>query len=365
MPKVDVMRVNGDSAAAIDRAVAGILSSFKVMDAVRGGAVVIKPNLGTTLPSGSGGTTDLRIVEALCRRLSGICRVTLAEGVGRGYTAEEVFGALGVGSLIDRYGIKVTDLEKDEYVETVVPKPLLYPAFKMPRTILEADYVINVPVMKTHNQTTVSLGLKNMFGCLCQMERARCHFFGLNESISDLNQVVPSDLVIADGLHGMDGNGPTGGKARADNILVASDSVVAADLFSAKIMGFSQADVRHLRMALKWSGLKAEDVNVSGQLPALSFEPAPQEAGYAYPRLGKWKRSILQRYVRLSEFRIDDGKCVRCGVCRKACPQNAIGPEFQVDDGLCRNCGICREFCRHGAVSVKKKIGFRNLGWLG
>jgi uncharacterized protein (DUF362 family)/Pyruvate/2-oxoacid:ferredoxin oxidoreductase delta subunit len=350
-----------DEEERIGESVSDILRHFNVVEGARGGTVVLKPNLCTPSSYASGGTTDLRIIEALCARLSGACEVVLAEGVGRGYHAREVFDRLGIFEIGRRFGVKVVDLEEDERIVRKVPSPRRYPEFNLPRTIADAGYLINLPVLKTHNQTGVSLSVKNMFGCLSQSDRARCHFLGLHESLSDLNQAVKSDLVIVDGIHGMEGNGPTAGKPRKDNIMVASDDAVAADYYCAEMMGYEPQGIRHLRYAMDDSGFTRGEVKVLGRIGDLRFEKASVEAEYAYPLLGGMRKSFLQRYFYLTEFRINAEKCVKCGVCRKACPQGAISGEFVISGDLCRNCNICREFCPKGAVDVKGKFGFRNL----
>lgn len=361
MSTVKIVRMDDNDVSDINGAISEILDYFNVPGAVKGKKVVLKPNLCTPVKYDTGGTTDLRIIDALCNQLSGHCELIIAEGVGRGYEASDVFRRLGLFDFQNKYDVNIVDLEKDERIDMNVPFPKYFSKFKIPKTIANADYVINLPVLKTHNQTTVSLGLKNMFGCLSQMDRAQCHFFGLHEILSDINQVMKSNLIIVDGIYGMEGNGPSSGKARKDNLLITSDDVVASDYFSAKMMGLAPKNIWHIKSALKWSGLNVDEVNIEGELSELSFEGASLELEYNYPLFRLLKRFFLQKYVYLTEFSIDGGKCKQCGVCRRACPQKAISSDYRINNNLCRNCNICREFCPNDAIEIKKKIGFRNI----
>jgi hypothetical protein len=153
------------------------------------------------------------------------------------------------------------------------------------KTVLETDVLINVPVLKTHSQTLVSLSLKNIKGVMPPSGKRAMHFAGLEQGIVDLNQVVASQLVVADGTIGQEGLGPVAGDAVALGLIVAGANRVAVDATCCRIMGIAPETVPVIRLASE-AGLgpiSSEQITVLGErvtdvrrpfkLPAYDLSP--------------------------------------------------------------------------------------------
>ena len=112
----------------------------------------------------------------------------------------------------------------------------------LPRTVLDSDFVVSMPKVKTHHWAGVTLSLKNMFGIVPGMKygwpKNLLHWHGIHESILDICATVPIHFVIADGITAMEGNGPLQGTARELGKIVLADDPVAADATCARLMGF-------------------------------------------------------------------------------------------------------------------------------
>jgi hypothetical protein len=116
--------------------------------------------------------------------------------------------------------------------------------------VLESDFVVDIPVMKAHNQSVVSLGIKNLKGLIDIPSRKRCHNTtpgkDLHFWISKLADRMPPMFVLQDGIFTNErGPGPDGILNRM-NILVASADVLSADMVGANILGYAPAQVPHL-----------------------------------------------------------------------------------------------------------------------
>ena len=103
--------------------------------------------------------------------------------------------------------------------------------------------------MKTHSETGVTLGLKNMFGILPQKFKGRFHMKGMHKVITDINSVVKPAFTVIDGFIGMEGRGPVNGTPIKMDTIIAGEDPVATDAVGATVMGFNPEDIGHLKMS--------------------------------------------------------------------------------------------------------------------
>ena len=215
--------------------------------------ILIKPNIVSwdfDLPFPPYGVvTTSAVIGALVRILSehGFRDLTIGEGSLPKLRSQGdvVYEALGYKKLQDRYGVKLVDFNQGEFV------PVDYGdgfTLDIAKDALEADKIINVPVLKTHNQAKVSLGIKNLKGCLSKKSKQYCHGVGdaeLSFTFPRIIEKLPVALTIIDGLYTLEkGPGPTG-KAFRKDILIASRDSFACDLVGANILGYPANEVPH------------------------------------------------------------------------------------------------------------------------
>ena len=155
--------------------------------------------------------------------------------------------------------IRFVDLNRDELIRT--PLRASYTGMKdlwLPRTVLEADFLVSMPKIKTHHWSGVTLSMKNMFGVVPGARygwpKNILHWKGIQESILDLCATVPVHFVIADGIVAMEGNGPLNGTPRPLGKIVLADDPVAADATCARLMGFEPGRIVHIREGSRFLG---------------------------------------------------------------------------------------------------------------
>jgi uncharacterized protein (DUF362 family) len=222
-----------------------------------GSTVLLKPNLVKPSASGSGTITDARVTEAVAtlvlERNPG--RVIIGEGSSIGYdfpgrvdslTAMEASGTADVARALD---LEMVDLNQDERVEVHAEDAFLMDTFSVARTAWEADFVIDLPVSKTHGRTGITCGLKNMKGVLPGNEKKRTHRLGLDRAIVDLNRVMMPDLTVVDAIVGRAGTHTHEEDRVTLGCVVAGQDVVAVDAVCATIMGFGVDDILHVKLA--------------------------------------------------------------------------------------------------------------------
>jgi len=120
---------------------------------------------------------------------------------------------------------------------------------------LAADYILDIPVLKTHSQAKVSIGFKNLKGLINIASRKKFHsadpVHDLNFNVAHLPDKIPPCLTLIDGIYTLERGPAIDGKAHRKNILVASKDILSADLVGAKLLGFVPSEVPHLSIAAK------------------------------------------------------------------------------------------------------------------
>jgi uncharacterized protein (DUF362 family) len=227
-----------------------------------GHQVLIKPNLVGWDPeypvAPYGVYTTSRLVEdmVILLRDYGIKDITIGEGSarrrrkgGKLHGTSLIFSALGYGYLREKYGVKLMDFF-DEPFEKVDFENF---SLNISKVALGADFVINMPVLKTHNQTKLSLGLKNLKGCIDIKSRRFCH----NETLpldlfcSFFVEAIRPSLTVLDGIYALEKGPYYLGTAHRMNAIVASQDPLAVDALGAIIAGFEPMAVDHIALYAK------------------------------------------------------------------------------------------------------------------
>ena len=178
--------------------------------------------------------------------------VIVAEGPGHQRDTGLVLSQSGYGQSLRQEAIRFVDLNRDELIRTRLRAGYMgIKSLWLPRTILEADFLVSMPKIKAHHWAGVTLSMKNMLGTVpggrYGWPKNILHWKGIQESILDLCATIPVHFVIADGIVAMEGNGPLNGTARPLGKIVLADDPVAADATCARLMGFEPDRIVHIR----------------------------------------------------------------------------------------------------------------------
>jgi uncharacterized protein (DUF362 family) len=220
--------------------------------------VFIKPNVVFWTRSANfpkwGVITSSRVIEDIVVLLKerGIHDITIGEGMvltdpKDKETPVHAFESLGYGVLKNRYGVKYFNV-MDRSFENVDLGDGVELMFNS--DILHSDFVIDLPTMKAHNQTIVSLGIKNLKGMINIPSRKRCHNADsekdLNFYIAKLADKMPPMFTLIDGIFTLEKGPFYDGRIRRSNIFVAAADVLSADLVGARVLGYNPSEVPHL-----------------------------------------------------------------------------------------------------------------------
>ncbi len=217
--------------------------------------VVLKPNFVEPDLDGVINTHPAVIAAARESFLRlGAASVQVAEGPGHERDTEAIVETLRLRDFLGPLPGVFVDLNLDE----VRRVPLQTRASRLrelylPRTVLEADFLVSMPKLKTHHWVGATLSLKNMFGivpgCCYGWPKNILHWAGITGSILDINSTVRPDFAIVDGIVGMEGNGPIQGTAKASGVLILGEDPVAVDATAARVMGLEPERIDYLAKA--------------------------------------------------------------------------------------------------------------------
>lgn len=215
----------------------------------RDGTIVVKPNMGCFVYVPAVITHPNVIFHVVSYLKTWAAEVIVGESDGTHYFCDEAFIRTGVRDAVERAGGKIVNFSKDEQISVKI-NGLHWKNVILPKTIVEADSFVSIPVIKTHETTSLTCGIKNQFGCFADRYRNLYHHY-IHEIIVDINLAIQPDLIITDGTICMEGNGPIHGPIKELGIILASNNVLANDLVVAQIMKFDPVEIKHIVNAIK------------------------------------------------------------------------------------------------------------------
>jgi uncharacterized protein (DUF362 family) len=226
---------------------------------------LIKVNFITTKNWETGATTDPLVVEAIVNRLrENSIEVFIVESDATTTNADEACAASGMREICDRVGVQFINLRHvKEKVELKVPSPMTLDVITVPRIVTESA-IISAAKLKTHMETGVTLGMKNMFGLLPDKFKGKYHMRGMDKVIIDINTVLKPALTVIDGFVGMEGRGPVHGNPVKMNTIIAGTDPVATDATATRVMGIDPQTIEHIKWGHERGLGEMYDIEVVG-----------------------------------------------------------------------------------------------------
>lgn len=209
----------------------------------KGSTVFLKVNLGWDLFI-PGSVTNPAVFEGVARKLRGyakkICVVEsdqVLENINRAYYKSKI------SEIANRLNVDWINLSYCQKITKTIPENCVIKNVTIPK-ILTRGVIVTLPVMKTHNKTTITISLKNQWGCIPKM-RHMYHLF-LTDAISDVNTALCVKFSVVDGTIALEGNAPKTGIPREVGIVGAGGDLVEVDSVFAHLMGFNPREIPHL-----------------------------------------------------------------------------------------------------------------------
>ncbi|MCC9294907.1 DUF362 domain-containing protein [Clostridium sp. WLY-B-L2] len=252
MSTVSIVKTNGNAEKDIDAAVRKSVEMIGgLKDIIRpGNIVLINPNL---VAPGKDRLSGAVTRYEVCKSIADITKELgaepiIAESSAAGVDTEKVMEFGGYDKLRER-GYKVVDLKRSTREKIKCENGKIVQVLESWELVAKADVIISVPVMKTHDQTEVTLGIKNLKGLIHDSQKKRFHQLGVMQGVVDINQCLKPKLTIIDGIVGQEGLGPIFGDPVKLGLIIASKDPVAADSVGSAIMGYDPNDIKITKFA--------------------------------------------------------------------------------------------------------------------
>jgi len=217
----------------------------------KGQKVVVKPNIGWDVTPDRGGNTNPLLVARIIRHC-------LEAGAKEVYVFDHTcddwrrsYQNSGIESASKDAGAHVAPGHTESYYQQVdIRGGKTLTSAQVHELLLESDVFINVPVLKNHNSTQLTAGMKNLMGCV--WDRGTWHRNDLHQCIADFAAARKPDLTVIDAYRVMKQNGPRG--VSLDDViqlksLVLTTDIVAADTAAAKLFGANPDDIPYIGIA--------------------------------------------------------------------------------------------------------------------
>lgn len=316
-------------------------------------------------------TTNPEVVRAVVKLVQDVGgKVIIGDSPGGPFTTgrlKRAYEKTGLTEVAESTGSELNYDINDEVIG--YPGGRYNKSFTVGKYITNADFIINLPKLKTHGMTMYTGAVKNLFGAIPGLLKAEYHLkmpgVGLfTVMLVELSQCINPGLNIMDAIVGMEGHGPSAGIPRDYGYLLASRSALAIDLAAIYLMGINPLNrvpqitaAEELGFISKW-----QDIEIIGDelMPAENVKiPVIEKASNLLDqRLPRPIANLLDRAMKPKPIFIHKD-CIGCGDCCRSCPAKVIAmvnnkPIVKLNN--CIRCFCCQELCKYQAVKIKRPL---------
>jgi len=299
------------------------------------------------------------------------CKITVGDDIQS--KQKDGFLISGYRELCNNLEIPLVNLKEVGFRRIDCKGKVLEEAYISP-LLLDSDFLINLPKLKTHSFTMFTGAVKNMYGIIPHGLRSSYHrqFFKnelFSQMLVDIFSCAPPHLNIMDAVIAMEGEGPSAGRPKQVNLILASRDAVALDAVASKIIGLDPlqilttkyADERGLGVGqfknIEIIGERIQDVRIK------DFKQSAIATGLIQKKIPAFLHAFIQDQLILIP-KIIKKKCTACWECVDICPAGAAQKQdstARIDDSLCIHCVCCHEVCRFHAIKLKQKFFGRTV----
>jgi len=341
----------------------------------KGDRILLKPNMLSAREPEQAITTHPEVVRIAIRLVREAGGTPVVGDTPSGMTTESILRNLaektGIWKICEEEGVEfvfLIDAEKTPHPSGSVAK-----SFELASVLKNVDGVISLAKFKTHSFTGLTGAVKNLFGLIPGLRKAEYHFRmqsaeAFSELLVDLAECVKPRLTVMDGIVGMEGEGPSAGKARPLGIILASANVHALDAFMAEIVGAAPESVPTVQIARRRGLIPSAPGQIeivggnreSFRIHNFKMPGKTRPYGRIPTALGWWFGESVARKPIFSRT-----KCTMCEMCIDICPAKALKKNTRrprIDRSLCFRCYCCQETCAYSAIKLRRIPGRSLLG---
>ena len=352
MTSVSISKCNSYDTKKVQDAVDNCLDNLGGISSLikQGDRILIKPNILLAKAPEEAITTHPSLVEAIIKAVKKAGAVPLVGDSPGGLVGNvgRHWEVTGIEEVCNRLDVEILNFE----AAGVYEKRINGNHYHIAKPVLDADFIINVPKIKTHSLTMLTCAIKNMYGTVPGLTKVNYHRrapkpLDFAEVVVDLFALTKPGLNIIDGVIGMEGSGASSGDPRELGMILASTDAVAVDSLICHILGEDPLKMPINKNACE-RGLGEADIT---KIKVLGYQPKIID-DFKWPSI----RIFPLGQIPSLKPAIDPEICTRCGKCIKNCPMGALSagietPEFDYLE--CITCMCCSEMCPEKAIKLE------------
>ena len=219
----------------------------------KGSTVVLKPNAGHAEPPETSVCTNPEVVRAVIREVKKAepKKIIVAEAAAIGCDTLECFKVSGIEAVANEEGVELRDIKRDKDLVKVAVRDFKsnIDYVMLPKFLLEADHLINLPILKAHASMVFSGALKNIKGVVQDKVHMQMHQKNLTMAMMDVWSVCRADINIMDAMHAASGYSPHMPVPIDTDMILGSKDPVAIDRVACEVTGIDTSSVDYFRVA--------------------------------------------------------------------------------------------------------------------
>jgi len=348
-----------------------IMEQAGLSEISHGSHILLKPNFLMPAKPESAVLTHPNVLETvICYILDKGGKPVVSDSPGTG-SLSSIMKTGGYSFIPKKYHITFKTFSSSVPVDIGGP----FGTIDLAEDAMSCDTLINLPKLKTHVMMMMTLGVKNLFGCILGRQKAEWHLrAGIKadvfaELLTRIAHKINPSMTLIDGILSMEGQGPgKGGTPRNTEVIIGGKNVFAVDMAICKMLGF-QPSVLPTHAAAVSTGLFNEELTLDGSDVTISDFTFPQQDSPVFgpPFIhGFLRKHMIRKPVTIKN------RCNLCETCINHCPVDAIKhdkKELHFDYNRCIRCYCCVELCPQAALKASETlpgkvlrniIGFKN-----
>lgn len=355
-----------------DKVYNSILELFKIVPPpdFKGKTILLKPNILYPKKPELAVCTHPVVVGAVVKAFvqGGAKKVIVGESPAMANSTSAA-KATGMYEQVIKNGGEWQDFKESKIAE--FPNGKVVKQFNFAKPLFEADIVVSISKLKTHQFMAYTGAIKNLFGLIVGLEKAQIHYrfpdrTDFADFITDLTICANPTYAIMDAIVGMEGpGGPGSGTPKELGFLSASNNILALDWTCASLVGYKPHSIPILEQALKrgfW--LKSEEeiqtVGASKEdCQCLNFKIVKEPSPTLQKMIPNWINFLAKKvFIKTPHF--NHKKCIKCKRCEKICPAKLINMTGKNQTAIltepkkCLHCYCCHEICVGNAIKLRR-----------
>ncbi len=316
--------------------------------------VLIKPNLIKIAHPEEAVTTHPELVRAVIRLVKKQTdKIFIGDSPGGLVKTEAVYDKCGISQIAREEKVKLVKFDRIASIDNIF----------LAKIKDEVDVCISLPKFKTHNLTTITAAVKNVFGLVPGLYKVQCHkeapnYKAFSLLLAKIYGLAKPQLSVIDSILAMEGEGPNTGTPRRVGLILASGDGVAIDAVLAKLIGLKALDVPSTKEAyrLRLGQADLKRIEISGEsLDKILIKDFKLPKICALYRMPNFITRFLGKVIPLL-VGIDCRRCNHCLMCKNICPQQAIkenNGKLKISPQRCMLCLCCGEVCPENAIYMR------------